>query len=77
MIGKIFKFFSDDDYYSSDSYYDNERFHLNNYGIVVDKRYGKAYFELNSLKYKIEYGSVVDNPQERVYLEKLIIQDMN
>ena len=60
MIGKIFKFFSDDDYYSSDSYYDNERFHLNNYGIVVDKRYGKAYFELNSLKYKIEYGSVVD-----------------
>lgn len=70
MIEKIFKLFSDD-YYSDDSYYDNERFYLKNYGIIIDKRYGKAYFELNPLKYKMVGNHVVDKSTGKSAFRKI------
>lgn len=81
MIEKIFNWLglTEDDYYIDDEC-ENDRFLINHYGILIDKKKKNAYFKLNPLRYEImkEFPKLVlIKSQISLHLEKLNTQGLN
>ncbi|ALT68272.1 hypothetical protein [Methanobrevibacter millerae] len=75
MIEKIFNWLglTEDDYYIDDEC-ENDRFLINHYGILIDKKKKNAYFKLNPLRYEIMKdfpNHVVDKITDSVAFRKI------
>lgn len=51
--------------------YSIDRFVLNNRHMIIDKKYGKAYFQLNPLRYEIQDNYVYDKTLEKLANRKI------